>query len=332
MATVNRGAAREGTINRKQALAVGRDVIEQEALALRSLASALGEEFVEAVNLILDTRQRVIVTGIGKSGHIGRKAAATLASTGTPAFFIHAAEAAHGDLGMLGAQDTLIVISNSGFTREIRPLLSYARRLGTRVIGIASTRNSPLGRQADVLLELPKAEEACPARIAPTTSTTMMLALCDALAIAVMRERSIQRDDLARLHPGGDIGYRLSPVDELIDSNVPLPLVREDAPLRDVVLEMTSVGKGIAGVVDRDGLLLGVITDGDLRRSFDQVLIARAADVMTRTPITVPSGTTIGDVHSLMMDTKITVVFVMDREKERHPIGLIHIHDLATAS
>lgn len=332
MATVNRGAARDNLDDRALVLEIGRDVIDQEARALHSLHHALDDNFVDAVRLILGTRQRVIVTGVGKSGHIGRKVAATLASTGTPAFFLHAAEASHGDLGMLGPQDTLIVLSNSGFTREIRPLLAYARRLGAPIIGIVSERNSPLGRQADVLLQLPRAKEACPARIAPTTSTTMMLALSDALAIAVMRERGIARDDLARLHPGGEIGYRLSPVDDIIDGNAPLPLVRLDAPLRDVVLEMTSVGKGVAGVVDQDGCLAGVITDGDLRRSIDQVLIAKAADVMTRTPITVPSGTNIEDVRALMVDSKITVIFVTDRDNDRRPVGVVHIHDLAAMS
>lgn len=332
MATVNRGVARETLGDRALVLEAGRDVIDQEAKALRSLYHALDDSFVDAVWLILKTRQRVIVTGVGKSGHVGRKVAATLASTGTPAFFLHAGEASHGDLGMLGPQDTLVVLSNSGFTREIRPLLSHARRLGVPVIGIASDCNSPLGRQADILLELPRTEEACPARIAPTTSTTMMLALSDALAIAVMRQRGIARDDLARLHPGGEIGYRLSPVDDILDGNAALPLVRMDAPLRDVVLEMTSVGKGVAGVVDQLGHLVGVITDGDLRRSIDQVLIAKAADVMTRTPITAPSGTSIEDVRALMVDSKITVIFVTDRENTRRPIGVVHIHDLAAAS
>lgn len=332
MTIISRGAARNNVAFQASPLDAGREVIDREARALAHLSAALDDHFVEAVRLILQTPERVVVTGVGKSGHIGRKAAATLASTGTPAFFLHAAEAAHGDLGMIGPHDTLIVLSNSGFSQEIRPLLAHAKRLGTPVIGVASRRDSPLGEGADVLITLPTEEEACPQGIAPTTSTTMALALTDALAVAVMRERGVARNDIARLHPGGNIGYRLSPVDDLIDRTAALPLVRASAPLRDVVLEMTSVGKGVAGVVDEDGMLVGVITDGDLRRSIDQVLIARARDVMTRAPISVPSGTTVEDVHSLMTSAKITVVFVMDILMPRRPIGVVHIHDLASAS
>ncbi len=332
MAIMNRDAARPVSDFRADLLGAGRDVIEREARALRNLHDSLDDHFIEAVRLILRTPERVIVAGIGKSGHIGRKAAATLASTGTPAFFLHAAEAAHGDLGMIGPHDTLLILSNSGSSPEIRPLLLHAKHLGTPVIGIASRRDSPLGQLADILITLPIEEEACPEGIAPTTSTTMMLALADALAVTVMRERGVARHDIARLHPGGNIGYRLASVDDLIDRTTPLPLVRENAPLRDVVLEMTSVGKGVAGVVDADGMLVGIITDGDLRRGIDQVLIARAEDVMTRAPITVASGTTVEDVHSLMIHAKITVVFVMDILTPRRPIGIVHIHDLATAS
>ena len=332
MVSASRSAARDQFQLDDDALASGRAVIEQEATALFKLAAGLDDRFGHAVDAILATSGRVIVAGLGKSGHVGRKIAATLASTGTSGFFLHAAEASHGDLGMVGAGDTLIILSNSGFTRELRPLLAHAKRLHVPVIGIGSVRNSPLALQSDILLPLPKEDEACPVRIAPTTSTTMMLALGDALALTVMRKRGLTRKDLAQWHPGGDIGHRLAPIDDVMDSNLLLPLVRCTAPLRDVVLEMTSVGKGVAGVVDQDGLLVGVITDGDLRRSIDQVLIARASDVMTHEPITVPSGTLVEDVLSLLNNAKITVVFVTDAKNRRRPIGVVHIHDLAGAA
>jgi arabinose-5-phosphate isomerase len=300
----------------------------QEAEALRLLADALDQSFDAAVDCILSTQGRVIVSGVGKSGHVGRKIAATLAATGTVSFFLHASEAAHGDLGMIMPGDALLILSNSGYSRELRPLLGYARRMQIPVIGVVSKLESPLARNADVILALPPAPEACPARIAPTTSTTMMLALGDALAIAVMRRRGVTRNDLAMWHPGGEIGSRLAPIEAIIDPHDPMPLVRADSPMRDVVFEMTSGGKGVAGIVDDHGALIGIITDGDLRRAFSQVLTARARDVMTPNPVTVPCGTPVEEVLALMNAHKITVLFVTDDEIPTRPVGIAHIHDL----
>lgn len=318
----------EPSPNHTEIVATGRSVIQQEAAGLTALASAVDQSFADAVKVILATRGRVVVAGIGKSGHVGRKIAATLAATGTASFFLHASEAAHGDLGMLTAGDTLIILSNSGYSRELRPLLSYARRQGVPIIGIASKRKSPLGIASNILLQLPPALEACPERIAPTTSTTMMMALGDALAMSAMQQRGITRHDIAQLHPGGNIGSRLSPIEEVVDCNEPLPLVHWHAPMRDIVFEMTSGGKGVAGVVGKQGALVGIITDGDVRRAFDQVLTARAEDIMTRNPITVPIGTPVEEVLALMNSAKITVLFVTAVDDLARPVAIAHIHDL----
>jgi len=314
--------------DKKDVLDSGRIAILQEAAALKELANALDDGFSQAVDLVLGTQGRVIVSGVGKSGHVGRKIAATLAATGTVSFFLHASEASHGDLGMIMPGDVLIILSNSGYSRELRPLLTYAKRLGIPVIGIVSKMESPLARGADIVLGLPAAQEACPARIAPTTSTTMMLALGDALAIATMTRRGLTRNELAQWHPGGAIGSRIAPIEEVIDLDDPLPLVRADAPMRDVVFEMSSGGKGVAGVVDEDGGLIGVITDGDLRRAFDLVLTARARDIMTPNPISAPCGTSVEEVLALMNSRKITVLFVTTACDASRPQGIVHIHDL----
>ncbi|AUW58710.1 KpsF/GutQ family sugar-phosphate isomerase [Sphingobium sp. SCG-1] len=309
----------------------GRRVIEQEAVGLSALSAVIDEKFAAAVRIITATTGRVIVTGIGKSGHIARKIAATLAATGSSAFFVHPAEAAHGDLGMVMPTDSLLVLSNSGATVELRAIIAHARQTSIPIISIASKSDSPIARQSTVALCLPRVGEACPVKIAPTTSTTMMLALGDALAIAAMEMRGTSRKELMRLHPGGNIGWKLLPVDSLLREDEALPLVRPGTGMRDVVLEMTSTGKGAAGVVDDDGNLVGIITDGDLRRSFDQMLIATAGDVMTRNPITVPSGTAIEDALTLLSEAAITVVFVMSAHNPRQPIGLLHIHNMAIA-
>lgn len=307
----------------------GKSVIKQEAAALDLLADELDHNFDDAIRLLLKTEKRIIVTGIGKSGHVARKVAATLAATGSPAFFIHPAEAAHGDLGMLMAGDCLLAFSNSGTTPELAAILAHANRLLIPIISVASRTDSPLARQADVHLSLPRVEEACPVRIAPTTSTTMMLALGDALAIAVMRLRGITRHDLALLHPGGNIGRRLMPVEQLIAQDTLLPLVQPQTRMRDVILEITSIGKGVAGVVDEQGDLVGIITDGDLRRGFDRIAFATARDIMTREPITIPSGTTLEDAYYLLNEAKITVAFMVAADQPKKPLGLVHIHDLA---
>jgi len=330
MATAPQTPLAATSLTSETVLHSGRAVILQEASGLAQLASKLDENFVKAVDTILATHGRIIITGVGKSGHVGRKIAATFAATGTTSFFMHASEAAHGDLGMVAPGDLLLVISNSGRSRELRPLLAYAQRIGIGVIAIVSRTQSPLARAAHITLKLPDAPEACPVRIAPTTSTTMMLGLGDALALAIMQRRGLTRTDIAKWHPGGDIGWRLSPIEEVVDTTEPLPLVRWDAPMRDVVFEMTSGGKGVTGVVDEAGALVGIITDGDLRRAFDQVLTARAADVMTRKPITVPRHAPVENVLALMNEAKITVLFVTEVDDTTRPVAIAHIHDLVS--
>ncbi|MBO9581404.1 MAG: KpsF/GutQ family sugar-phosphate isomerase [Sphingobium sp.] len=315
-------------VTQNDLIETGRAVVQKEAEALSLLANSLDERFEEAISLILATEGRVIVTGMGKSGHIGRKVSATLAATGTASFFLHSSEAAHGDLGMVMPGDTLLILSNSGFTRELRPLIGYARRFAIPIIAIVSRLDSPLAKAASIVLPLPRTPEACPARIAPTTSTSMTLALGDALAIAAMSKRGVTKTELAMWHPGGEIGSRLAPIEEIIELDDPLPLVGMDTPMRDIVFEMTSGGKGVTAVVDGDGALVGVITDGDLRRAFDQVLIARACDIMTPAPITVPRGTPVEEVLALMNAHKVTVLFVTEVDDPTRPIGIAHIHDL----
>jgi len=307
----------------------GRAVIETEAAALAQLSVALDGNFALATELILETRGRVVVTGMGKSGHIGRKLAATLASTGTPAIFVHPAEAAHGDLGMLMVGDVLIVLSNSGATSELKMIVRHAKALNCAIIGIAGQLDSPVMHAADAKLVLPAAREACPANIAPTTSTTLMLALGDALAIAVMGVRGISREGLKALHPGGVIGNRLLPVNELMHRGENMPLVAADMPMREVVIAITQKSFGIAGVIDGDGKLAGVITDGDLRRHVERLLMSTAADVMTTDPKTIPEGTYAEDALAIMNANKITSLFVMRHDAPEMPAGLIHIHDFA---
>lgn len=309
-------------------IAIGRDVIEMEASALGLLADALDEDFARAVELLVATRQRVIVSGMGKSGHIGRKVAATLASTGTPALFVHPAEAAHGDLGMIAQGDLLLLISNSGATPELRAVIDHAKRIDCPIIAIGSQNASPMMRSANVRLLIPAVREACPVNIAPTTSTTVMLALGDALAIAVMRTRGLSRERLKLLHPGGAIGERLAPVENLMHLGDALPLVSPDMPMSKVVVEISAKGFGIAGVV-ADGRLVGVITDGDLRRHSENLFSHVASEVMSTEPKTVSEGTRCEIALELLQQHRITAIFVTAHDDPRRPIGLVHIHDLA---
>lgn len=305
----------------------GRRVIRAEIDALMQLERQVDESFSAAVMLLLQTRGRIVVTGMGKSGHVARKIAATFAATGSPAIFLHPAEAAHGDLGMVQHGDTLLVLSNSGSTPELSPVMQHCRSLGIRIIGMASRLDSPVMQAADVRLLLPQVREACPSNIAPTSSTAVMLALGDALAMALSELRGADRDSLKALHPGGAIGLRLMAVSEMMHSGSSLPLVARNTPMRDVIMTMTSMGFGAAGVLDEEGALIGVITDGDLRRHLGDLGDGVAADVMTANPKTVPPDTLAEDALMIMNDCKITTVFVMDSERPRRPAGIVHIHD-----
>jgi arabinose-5-phosphate isomerase len=306
----------------------GREVVTVEREALALLEDALDYNFVSACSAIYSCRRQLVVSGMGKSGHIGRKIAATFAATGTPAAYLHPGEGSHGDLGILASGDVLLVLSNSGNTAELRPLLTYARKIGVCIIGIASRLNSLVMDLADIPILLPAVREACPVNVAPTTSTTVQLALGDALAMTVMEMRGVSRDHLRNIHPGGAIGLRLTPVGEIMHGPGQLPLVEMAAGMSDVISIMTSGRFGVAGVVDGLGSLVGIITDGDIRRHFSALSDAVAADVMTRKPKTLPATMIAEDALAFLNDAKITCAFIVDERGGGRPVGIINIHDL----
>ena len=308
-------------------LETARRVIEIEAAALQQLAQGLDDSFGAAVSLMLNARGRVILSGMGKSGHIARKIAATLASTGTPAQFVHPAEASHGDLGMLTGDDVLLMLSNSGETPELADMIAYSRRFEIPMIGVASRPGSTLLKQSDVAIVLPQAPEACGTGVVPTTSTTMTLALGDALAVALMEHRRFTPENFREFHPGGKLGAQLSRVADLMHRGDALPLVAGGTPMGDVLLVISQKGFGVAGVVDAQGALVGVITDGDLRRHMEGLLALTAADVMTVAPKTIAPDALAEQAVSVMNHRKITCLFVVDPAQGGAPQGLLHIHD-----
>lgn len=309
-------------------LAVGRRVISREAEALAILAAGLDNSFAQAAELIMAATGRVIVSGMGKSGHVARKIAATLASTGTPAHFVHPAEASHGDLGMLTKGDVALVLSNSGETVELADIIAHTRRFGIPLIAVASRADSTLVRQSDVAIILPVAPEACETGIVPTTSTTMTLALGDALAIALMEHRSFTPEHFRMFHPGGKLGAKLLKVRDLM--HVDLPLVQSDQPMSEALLAISQKGFGVVGVLD--GMtLVGIITDGDLRRHMDGLLSFHAGAVMTHNPRTVAPEALAEVAVQQMQDRKITSLFVMDPATPGHVSGIVHIHDCLRA-
>jgi arabinose-5-phosphate isomerase len=309
-------------------LATGRRVVSREADALRMLSDAMDDNFARAVDLILGSKGRVIVSGMGKSGHIARKIAATFASTGTPAQFVHPAEASHGDLGMVMRGDVLLVLSNSGETTELADIVAHSRRFDIPLIGIAGREGSTLLRQSDVALLLPAAPEACDTGIVPTTSTTMTLALGDALAIALMEHRQFTPDHFRIFHPGGKLGARLLTVRDLMHTE--LPLVTPATPMSETLLTISQMGFGVVGVVDGDGYLCGIVTDGDLRRHMEGLLSLTTGEVMTERPRTIGPDALAEKALAVMNDRKITCLFVTD-PGERTPLGILHIHDLLRA-
>ena len=301
-------------------------VLKTEADALVKLQDDLPIDFSDLVKLILKLTGRVIVSGVGKSGHIGSKIAATLASTGTPAYFVHATEASHGDLGMITAQDLCLLISNSGETIEMFDILTHSRRFGIPVATMSSNCESTLVKTADFKLCLPMAEEACPIGMAPTTSTTMMLALGDALAVALMEAKSFNAENFKVFHPGGKLGAKLMTVGQLMHKNDTMPLVKTETSMKETLLTMSSKGFGIAAIVDEIGCLVGVITDGDLRRHIDDLLGKNAGEIASLSPITVAKETFVVDALNLMQDRKISVLIVTSADSR--PVGIIHIQDL----
>lgn len=309
-------------------IATGRRVIAREAEAVAALGAALNGTFTAAVGLIMASKGRVIVTGMGKSGHIARKIAATFASTGTPAQFVHPAEASHGDLGMVTRGDVVLMLSNSGETTELADIIAHTRRFDIPLIGVASRGGSTLLRQADVAILLPDVPEACETGIVPTSSTTMTLALGDALAIVLMEHRAFTPDHFRIFHPGGKLGAKLLRVRDLMHTD--LPLVVPDRPMGETLLVMTQKGFGVVGVTGVDGALAGIITDGDLRRHMDGLLSLTAAQVMTRNPRTIPPEALAEKAVALMSDRNITCLFVTP-EASAQAIGIIKIQDCLRA-
>lgn len=303
-------------------------VLRIEGEALLAMAEALPADFAAVVEQLMSCKGRVILSGIGKSGHVARKIAATLSSTGTPAYFVHPAEASHGDLGTITPSDIVVALSNSGETTELGDLIAHTRRFAIPLIAISSRAASTLALAADLNLTLPDAPEACPLGLAPTTSTTMALALGDALAIALMERRGFEPEHFRTFHPGGRLGARLARVGQLMRGADDLPLVGPDAPMAETLLVMTQKGFGTAGVVT-DGRLAGVVTDGDLRRNMDGLMGKTALDVATRTPLTAPPEMLAVEAVALMNQRKITTLFVTDAEKR--PLGILHIHDCLRA-
>ena len=313
------------------AVAVGRRVLAAEAEALRAQAQALGESFVRAVDLLNAAKGRIICTGMGKSGHVARKIAATFASTGSAALFVHPAEASHGDLGMITADDVIVALSKSGEARELADILAYAKRFGIPLIALTAAPESALGRAADAVLQLADTGEATAEVNAPTTSTTLQMALGDALAVALLERRGFRPQDFQVFHPGGKIGAMLRTVGDLMHGLGELPLVGADTPMRDALLVMTEKRWGILGVTDSTGKLAGAITDGDLRRHIDGLMDHTAGQVMTPGPKkTVPSGMLASEALALMSDPApaVTVLFVVDAAR---PVGILHVHDILRA-
>ena len=309
-------------------LATATRVIDAEAAALQTLSASLGDSFGEAVSLLLAAKGLVIVSGMGKSGHIARKMAATFASTGTPAHFVHPAEASHGDLGMMTSGDVVIVLSNSGETPELADLVAYTRRFDIPMIGVASRETSTLLTQSDVAILLPQLGEACGTGIVPTTSTTMTLALGDALAIALMEHRKFTPENFRDFHPGGKLGAKLAKVRDLMHGGDSIPLVSENTPMSDTLLTISQKGFGVVGVMDAKGYLQGIITDGDLRRHMTGLLDMTAGQVMTSQPRTVRPDALAAEAIGVM-EGKITCLFVVDDDMKTQ--GILHIHDCLRA-
>ncbi len=314
-------------------IALGREVVDIERDAVAALRERIDEDFARACRLMMDCEGRVVVTGMGKSGHIGSKIAATLASTGTPAFFVHPGEASHGDLGMITPGDVVLALSNSGETGEVLTILPLLKRMGVPLIALTGNAGSTLAREADVHLDVGVEKEACPLDLAPTASTTSALVMGDALAIALLQARGFTHEDFALSHPGGSLGKRLLlRVSDLMHAGERLPVVRETAPLRDALLEMSAKGLGMTAILDAADALVGIFTDGDLRRCFDarhDLHDARVGDVMTRGGVRIRADRLAAEALKLMQDRQINALLVVD-EHDRL-VGALNMHDLLRA-
>ncbi|MES2984861.1 MAG: KpsF/GutQ family sugar-phosphate isomerase [Pseudomonadota bacterium] len=305
-----------------------RATIAREVEGLQAMSAALGETFVALVDKIAGLKGRVIISGMGKSGHIGRKIAATMASTGTPALFVHPSEASHGDLGMITTDDLVLCLSNSGETHELRDIIAYTRRFSIPLVALVRRETSVLVDAADIAIVLPEMPEASPIGV-PTTSTTMMLAYGDALAVALLELRGFSKNDFGVFHPGGKLGAQFIRVGDLMHAGDELPLVGEGAPMQQVLLTMTAKRFGCAGVLDANGAMTGIVTDGDLRRHMGADLVSKtAAEVMTAQPVTITPTMLAAEALGIMNAKSITCLFALEAGK---PVGILHIHDCLRA-
>lgn len=310
-------------------IASAKRTISREIEALKMMEGQLDESLSKALDIMQNTKGRVIITGMGKSGHIARKIAATLASTGTPSFFVHPGEASHGDLGMFTENDSVVAISNGGESKELSDILVYCKRYNIPLIAMTRAPESSLGKAGDVLLKLPNDGEACPLGLAPTSSTTATLVLGDILAIALLERKGFSKLDYKQRHPGGKLGAILQKVSDLMHKDEEVPLVNENASMQEALLVMTSKMLGCVGIIDKSGKLLGIITDGDLRRCLsDNMFSKKATDLMTVNPKTTVPDILAAEALSLMNEKKITQLFVL---KDSQPIGVIHLHDCLRA-
>jgi arabinose-5-phosphate isomerase len=312
-------------------ISAARRAIEVETAGMKALLSALGgplgAQVETAVNTIMKASGRVIVSGMGKSGHVGRKIAATLASTGTPASFVHPAEASHGDLGMITTNDVVLLLSNSGESAELKDILNYCARFSVPMIAITANAESTMGRAADTVLQLPRAEEACPNGLAPTTSTLLQLAMGDAIAMALLEAKGFSADDFRNYHPGGKLGARIKHARDIMHQHSEMPLVKLGTRVGEAIFELAAKRFGCVGITNNLGVLVGIITDGDLRRNLkSDMALGLVDDIMTRNPTTISSHVLAAEVIELINTKRITAVFVVDENQK--PEGLIHIHDL----
>lgn len=300
--------------------------INREIDTITKLRDSLDNNLTQALNQMQQAKGRIILTGMGKSGHIGKKIAASLASTGTPSFFVHPAEASHGDLGMITEDDVVIAISNSGESKELVDILNYCKRFGIKLIAITKNPQSSLGKAGDVVLQLPNNGEACPLGLAPTNSTTATLVLGDILTAGLIERKGFTKSDFNQRHPGGKLGSILQRVSDLMHTDLEMPILEENSNMQQVLLEMTSKRLGCVGFVNTDGIFTGMLTDGDLRRCLSaEILTKKAIDLMTKNPKTISKDTMAAEAMKIMHDKKITNIFVIEDKK---PIGVIHIHDL----
>lgn len=300
--------------------------IDREIDTIQKLKQSLNETFTQALDVMQNAKGRIIITGMGKSGHIGKKIAASLASTGTPSFFVHPAEASHGDLGMITEDDVVVAISNSGESKELVDILNYCKRFGIKLIAITKNPESSLGKAGDIVLQLPNNGEACPLGLAPTSSTTATLVLGDILTAGLIERKGFTKADFNARHPGGKLGSILQKVSDLMHTGAEMPILEENSDMQRVLLEMTSKRLGCVGFINSDGELTGMLTDGDLRRCLSpQILQEKAINLMTKNPKTISKDVMASEAMKIMHDKKITNIFVLENQK---PIGVIHIHDL----